>query len=154
MKLTILCADDNHFNIEILRISFIKLDLLDYCSFVFDGKEVVNWCKKNAERARNEHEKQIVIVVTDLEMPHKNGLQAVKEVREHYNSALNANESGFALKMPTFVLSSSRINKGFEQTKDFDVDYIINKPPDDKELERIVLTAVRHGKTYYERYVW
>ena len=112
---TILCADDNYFNIEILRLTFGKLDLQDYCSYVSDGQEVVEWCKKNFEKAKDARENQIFLLLSDLEMPYKNGLQACKEVRKLY-AAQEANGDDFVLHMPTFVLSSCTFIVGAKQS--------------------------------------
>ena len=149
VNLTILCADDNYFNIEILRLTFGKLDLQDYCSYVSDGQEVVEWCKKNFEKAKEAQENQILFLLSDLEMPYKNGLQACKEVRKLYADQED-NGDDFVLHMPTFALSSCSFMVGAKQNPmDQDIDYMICKPPDEQEILKIVQVTIRRGLAFY-----
>lgn len=129
----ILCADDNYFNIETLRLVFAKLELQDYCSYVHDGKEVVEWCQRNFQRAKETCESQIFVLLTDLELPFKNGIQAVKEVKKLYSSQELSGDT-FKLQMPTFILSSYTFYTGCKEEKDRDVDFKVSKPPDESEL--------------------
>ena len=43
----IIDADDAYFNLEALRIVFKNLELLQFCQFVSDGKQVADLCIQN-----------------------------------------------------------------------------------------------------------
>ena len=68
--LKVLIADDDGFNIELMKNYLQKLDLEYICAY--DGQEEVNLFEMNY--------RDIVAVITDNYMPQKTGIQAAKEI--------------------------------------------------------------------------
>jgi len=84
--LRIICADDMYLNLEALRVVFTRLGLIDYCVFVSNGQQAVEYCIRNVNEITYGQD-SITIVIVDYEMPFRTGLQAIAEVRAFYNQA-------------------------------------------------------------------
>ena len=106
-------------------------------------------CRTRVEKyiASELEKKELVIVISDFNMPIKTGLTAMKEITALYNihihnSQLNKDPRG-KLYMPTFVMFTVHTGKAFiEHLKNNDVKYIIKKPPNKEEIFDIILNAI------------
>ena len=162
LKLSIVCADDEYYNNEALRLVFQSLGLLEFCQFKSNGKEVVDLCKEIIFNGFNGPQKQVLIVMVDFEMPIMTGLQAIKELKAIYRisyhneffAPANGDEAQLPnpnqhclLPMPKCVMFSAHIRKGFSEfLKNEGVDYIIDKPPNQEEIFKILVSATDEAR--------
>ena len=104
----LLIAEDEAIERNYLQSVIRENKLVDYIFLASNGEEAVQLCKKHA----------IDILILDIEMPLKNGLEALKEIREierqesicfilsSYNTFLYAQES-IRLRVKDFLLKPS-----------------------------------------------
>ena len=79
-KIRIVCADDVFYSLEALRVVFTNMGLIEYCTFVNNGRQLVDYFTEQMEFSGAPRD-EINIVVADYEMPIMTGLDAVKEIR-------------------------------------------------------------------------
>ena len=83
----IIIADDQHINIEVLQQHFESLDVLERCEFFYNGqvtidrtielvRDAIAYCPDGSTKLR-----PIAIMLLDFQMPTKNGIEVVNEVR-------------------------------------------------------------------------
>ena len=72
MKIKILIADDNSFIREGMKIILNTYEEFEVVDTVNDGKEAVEYCKKN----------DVDIALLDVRMPNMNGVEATKLICE------------------------------------------------------------------------
>jgi CheY-like chemotaxis protein len=129
-KIKIVCADDIYYSLEALRVVFTNMGLIEYCTFVNNGRQLVDYFTEQMDFVGAPRD-EINIVIADYEMPVLTGLDAVKEIRAIFtviNQRLlkkhqikngkrlvgDKSDKDFKkLTMPTFILSSTHSHKGF-----------------------------------------
>ena len=117
---------------EALRVVFTNMGLIEFCTFVNNGRQLVDYFTEQMEFAGAPRD-EINIVIADYEMPIMTGLDAVKEIRAIFtviNQRLlkkhqiksgkkligNRSDEDFKkLTMPVFILSSTHSHKGFRE---------------------------------------
>ena len=106
----ILIAEDNPVN-RMLLTSLLN----DYAQIhmVEDGLQAVNAC----------FEKRFDMILLDLQMPHLNGKQAAKRIR---------NESIHNQKTPIIAITANHDITEMQQSGQHDIDYLLQKPIDEK----------------------
>ena len=82
-------AEDQLINLEVLR-GYTKRLGVDHCSrFYINGQEAIDAVKYEVDNALVEFSekssmKPVEIMLLDFQMPLKNGIQVVQEIRQHY----------------------------------------------------------------------
>ena len=138
-----MCADDVYYSLEALRVVFTNMGLIKYCTFVNNGRQLVDYFTEQMDFAGAPRD-EINIVIADFDMPIMTGLEAVKEIRAIFTvinqrllkkhqikngKKLVSDKSGTdkklvgnrsdkdykQLTMPTFILSSMHSHKGFRE---------------------------------------
>ena len=131
-KIRIVCADDVYYSLEALRVIFTNMGLIEFCTFVNNGRQLVDYFTEQIDFAGAPRD-EINIVIADYEMPIMTGLEAVKEIRAIFtvmnqrllkkhqiknnkNLVSNRSKKDYKqLEMPTFILSSTHTHKGFRE---------------------------------------
>jgi CheY-like chemotaxis protein len=127
IELNIICADDKFFNLEDMRIIFSKLDLVDRCLFVNNGKEAVDAYFHVLEKNTFDKAEQTILFL-DYDMPNMTGIEVINELQAYYlvnkQRLLNAaklfseDENGGKaimrpIQKPTFVICSAFSSQPF-----------------------------------------
>ncbi len=79
----ILVSDDRLLNIELVKENFKQLELINRSQFFIDGVSLLETAKQILSEAtvdRN-HNQPIQAIILDYQMPHKNGIDVIKELR-------------------------------------------------------------------------
>ena len=86
----IVAADDQLINIEALKSHIEALGLVDTCDFCIDGQKTISKVQlilddAIAARDMNSYILQpLDFLLLDFQMPRKNGIQVIHEVKEYY----------------------------------------------------------------------
>lgn len=73
--------------------------------------------------------KPISIILLDLQMPRKNGIQVITETKQFFRNLNNLADDGVEILEPTIVLLTSYLTPGLRQhIKTLDCNYCYDKP--------------------------
>jgi len=78
----ILVAEDNEVDVLLLRRAFAKAQLLNPLQVVHDGEEAIAYLSGKGKYADRAEYPLPDLVLLDLKMPHKNGLEVLEWIRE------------------------------------------------------------------------
>lgn len=84
-----MAADDQLINLEVLKRQLTDLGLHEKCTYCIDGQQIIEKSKGVLEEAiavaqTGQKVKPIDFMLLDFQMPKKNGIQVVMEVRDFY----------------------------------------------------------------------
>ena len=87
----IVIADDQHINAEVLKLHLDELGILEeQCTFLCDGQATIDYVIEFVEEAIVDYPEEsgtvwpIALLILDFQMPFKNGIQVVQELRKFY----------------------------------------------------------------------
>ncbi|WP_068470771.1 response regulator [Candidatus Protochlamydia phocaeensis] len=81
--ISILLAEDDDDQFFIIKTVFEKLLLVNELHRVNDGEELMDYLLRRGEYALPNKAPRPELILLDLNMPKKNGLEALKEIRNH-----------------------------------------------------------------------
>ena len=76
----IIVAEDQLVNLQLIKSQIENLGLTDKTIFCTDGQQTVNAFSE--ELLHSDTDKPVTLILTDLQMPQKNGLKVASEIRE------------------------------------------------------------------------
>ena len=92
----IIVADDQVINLETLKMSIQEIALMDLSEFYINGQQVVDRVKQLVNdqllSAKSFPIRPAHALILDFQMPQKNGIEVVKEVKEFYNRIIMEND--------------------------------------------------------------
>ena len=115
---TILAVEDEDDDIALLKRAFRKTGVLNPVRFLTDGDQAVSYLAGEGEYADREAFPLPSLILLDLKLPRKSGLEVLAGVREQ--PALR--------RIPVVVLTSSRQNVDLERAYDLGVNSYLVKP--------------------------
>jgi len=128
---SILIADDDADDRLLIEQAFRETHLVSNLYFVEDGEELLDYLYK---RPPFESASRPSLIILDLNMPRKNGVQALQEIK--------ANEQ--FRKIPIVVLTTSTAEEDILRTYDLGVSSYISKPFDYNTLLEITKTIKKY----------
>ena len=140
----IIAADDQILNIQVLKSYFAKLYLTKQVQYAYNGQQVIDFVKEiflgglENRKTSGEVYKPINLLILDFQMPMKNGIQVVKEVKEFLRTQA---ESGLDLVIeePTYVfLTAFATTKFVNHAHSLGVQHVFEKPMAIEELTRLL----------------
>jgi CheY-like chemotaxis protein len=90
---TILVADDQAINLEVIKQHLNRLNFMGISHFAVDGQECIDSAKEifdyqlSKVKPGQKNVRPIAIMLLDLQMPKKTGIQVVAEVKAMYKRA-------------------------------------------------------------------
>lgn len=119
----ILVAEDQLINIQVIKSQLAELGLINRTTFCTNGQEAVDEVARTLVAPENE--RPISLVLTDFQMPKKNGIQLMKEVELLYERHQN-------LHCPKFVFVTAFISSQFSSyLKEQGINHLDEKPLQD-----------------------
>ena len=109
----ILIADDDTDDVQLTRDCFLENNLAVDINEVSDGQILIDHLK-----GINSEKKLPQLILLDLNMPRKSGLEALEELKQ--DSALR--------KIPVVIFSTSRATKDIEKAYELGASCFVNKP--------------------------
>lgn len=133
-SIVILIAEDDEDDCLIARETFEDLGLANDIRFVGDGEELLEYLRREGKYERPEDSPRPGLILLDLNMPRKNGAEALVEIK--------ADED--LRRIPVFVLTTSHDEQDIHQTYELGGSTFIRKPFQVEELIRLVSTLTRY----------
>lgn len=131
--LSILLADDDEVDRLIFKEAFLELKIKTIVKTVNDGVALMQWLNEK-------HEHLPHLLFLDLNMPRKNGLECLKEIRS--NEKLK--------NISVAIYSTSNNEKGMEETFRNGANVYITKPSDFNILKQVLEKAVMAAYQYQQ----
>ena len=121
----ILLVEDNPADVRLTKEAIQKSEIVSQLDVVKDGVEAINYLKKIKKDSHTDHPDLILL---DLNLPKKNGLEVLKEIKE----------DGELRRIPVVVLTISSNEEDLIKAYNLHANCFINKPLDIKEFYIIV----------------
>lgn len=132
--LVILMADDDEDDILLTRKALQKGKLLNPLHTVRDGEELLDYLLHRGEYADEEEAPRPGVILLDLNMPRKDGREALKEIKAHTD-----------LKdIPIVVFTTSKAEEDIYRSYKLGVNSFITKPVTFENLIEVMQTLGRY----------
>lgn len=128
---SILVADDDADDRMLIEQAFRECNLKSELHFVEDGEELMDFLH---QRAPYESAMRPSLIILDLNMPRKNGIQALREIKAKEQFR----------QIPVVVLTTSTAEEDILRTYDLGVSSYISKPFDFNTLLDITTTIKKY----------
>ena len=138
--MTILFADDDPDDRVLVRDALEESQLDSDFHSVEDGEELMDYLCRRGEYANREHSPRPDLILLDLNMPRKDGREALKEIKA--DPALR--------RIPVVVLTTSRAEEDIRRTYDLGANSFITKPVTFDSLVEIVKTLGKYWSEVVE----
>ncbi len=122
----ILIADDDAEDVEFAKISFAENNLPVEINDVEDGQLLMDHLREKANAQNFQALPQLIIM--DINMPRKDGFEALKEIKEDYNLC----------RIPVVVLSTSSSSKDIEKAYELGANCYVTKPKTANDWARTI----------------
>jgi CheY-like chemotaxis protein len=133
-RIKILMADDDPDDCLLVRRAFKKNRLLNDLHFVGDGEELMDYLLRRGRYADPESSPRPDMLLLDLNMPRKDGREALREIRE--NPELRT--------LPVIVLTTSKEEEDVLRSYDLGANSFITKPVTFEDLVELVCSLGRY----------
>lgn len=117
-SITILMADDDPEDVMFAKEALDEARLLNRFYAVSDGEELLDFLKRRGKYSNPEDSPRPGLILLDLNMPRKNGFEALEEIKRDPNLR----------RIPVVVLTTSRTEEDVYRSYDLGVNSFISKP--------------------------
>ncbi|GAA0533017.1 response regulator [Chitinophaga japonensis] len=133
-KFSILIAEDDADDRELLKAAFDEHDFDHNVKFVENGEELICYLKRKGAYADELQHPLPQIILMDLNMPKKDGREALKEIKtDHYLKSI-----------PVIILTTSTEEKDVLNSYELGVNSFIIKPVTFRQLVTFTQTLWRY----------
>ncbi len=134
---TILMADDDDDDCMLAREALIESRLANELHIVNDGEELMDYLYHRGQYALESHSPRPGLILLDLNMPKKDGREALKEIKADPHLR----------KIPIVVLTTSKAEEDIYRSYDLGANSFIIKPVTFAALVEVMKTI---GKYWFE----
>jgi CheY-like chemotaxis protein len=127
-RFVILMADDDDDDCLLVRSAFEEAGRAEGVRFVPDGLELMNYLHRIGEYADPDHSPRPDLILLDLNMPRKDGREALKEIKAGSNLR----------SIPIVVLTTSKEERDIEFCREAGASSFVTKPVMFKEWVAVV----------------
>jgi len=127
---TILIAEDDEDDYLLTKEAFLEAGIIHPLHWVKDGEELIEYL--HSISSMDEESKFVGMILLDLNMPKKDGREAIKEIKSNPQWR----------KIPVLVLTTSNAESDIMNTYDLGVNSYIQKPVRFSELVDIAKSIV------------
>ena len=132
--ITILLADDDPDDRQLTRDAFAENRLANMLNCVEDGEELMEYLQRRGRYADLKDAPLPGLILLDLNMPRKDGREALKEIKADLNLR----------RIPIVVLTTSKAEEDILRTYDLGVNSYITKPVTFKSLVELIKLLGRY----------
>ncbi len=136
-SITILIADDDPDDCDMIRDAFSENRLANDLHFVRDGEELMDYLHRRGKYVSENDAPRPGLILLDLNMPRKDGREALKEIKS--DPTLR--------RIPVIVLTTSKAEEDIFRTYHLGVNSFITKPV---TFESLVTITRELGKYWFE----
>ena len=126
--ITILLADDDPDDQQLTREAFVENRLVNDLVCVNDGEELMDYLHRRGRYSELEKTSLPGLILLDLNMPRKDGREALKEIKADPNLR----------RIPIVVLTTSKAEEDILRSYDLGVNSYVTKPVTFKSLVDLV----------------
>ena len=124
----ILVAEDDPSDAELLRLAIRRAGMVNPVLFVNDGEQAIEYLQGNGEFADREKYPFPKIVITDLKMPRRTGLELLEWLRKHPECKV----------IPTVLMSGSNLTGDIGKAYSIGANSYFRKPSSLNELTELI----------------
>ncbi|MEO5803317.1 MAG: response regulator [Verrucomicrobiota bacterium] len=135
--ITILLADDDPDDRQLTQEAFSECHLANQVHFVEDGEQLMDYLLRRGKYESMKNAPLPGLVLLDLNMPRKDGREALKEIKAHPDLK----------RIPIVVLTTSKAEEDILRTYDLGVNSYVTKPV---TFQSLVDTVKVLGKYWFE----
>jgi CheY-like chemotaxis protein len=135
--ITILLADDDPDDRQLTKEAFAECHLVNAVHFVEDGEQLMDYLLRRGNYASMAKAPLPGLILLDLNMPRKDGREALKEIKAHPDLR----------RIPIVVLTTSKAEEDILRTYDLGVNSYVTKPV---TFQSLVDTVKVLGKYWFE----
>lgn len=132
--ISILIAEDDPDDRDLARDALNASEFSNSLRFVEDGEELLEYLSATGRYASLEQAPTPGLILLDLNMPRKDGREALKEIKSH----------PMLRKIPVVVLTTSRADEDIVRTYDLGVNSYIPKPVTFEGLVEVMRTLHKY----------
>jgi CheY-like chemotaxis protein len=136
-KFSILIADDDADDRELIKAAFEENNFPHNIKFVEDGEELLKYLRRKGSYADEADHPLPQIILLDLNMPKKDGREALKEIKT----------DNYLKCIPVIVLTTSTEKKDVQRIYELGVNSFVIKPVTFRKLVEFTQTL---GKYWFE----
>lgn len=136
-KFSILIADDDADDRELIKAAFEENNFRHNIKFVENGEELLKYLRRKGTYADEATHPLPQIILLDLNMPRKDGREALKEIKT----------DSYLKYIPVIVLTTSTEKKDVQRIYELGVNSFVIKPVTFRELIAFTKTL---GKYWFE----
>jgi len=126
--ITILLADDDPDDRQLTRDAFAENRLVNELHCVEDGEELMDYLHRRGRYSGLDGEPLPGLILLDLNMPRKDGREALKEIKADPNLR----------RLPIVVLTTSKAEEDILRSYDLGVNSYVTKPVTFKSLVELI----------------
>ena len=127
-KITILIAEDDPNDVMLLELAIRKNGITSPVRVVRDGEEAVEYLEGKGEFADRKKFPVPTVIITDVKMPRRSGLEVLEWVRQHPQHGI----------IPVVMLSGSRIEQDVMSAYRLGANTYFTKPSTLDELTELI----------------
>lgn len=101
-------AEDQIINLHLIKSQLAEFGVADQTIFCTNGTEAVEKIKEELQGSNNA-ENPISLILSDFQMPQKNGIQVLQDVKSLYK------RHGLEGQEPMFVILTAFVSQGFRK---------------------------------------
>ncbi|WMJ73199.1 response regulator [Cytophagaceae bacterium ABcell3] len=133
-SIVILIADDDAEDRMLIKDALDESRLVNSLQFVEDGEQLMDYLLNRGKFSDKEKYPKPGLIMLDLNMPRKDGREALKEIKEHPDLR----------KIPVVILTTSKAEEDILKTYDIGVSSFITKPVTFSSLVEIMRTLSKY----------
>ena len=134
---SIVVADDDSDDREMIREAMRENKVLNEVIFVEDGEQLLNYLHREGKYVDKEKFPRPGIILLDLNMPKKDGREALREIKSHPDFK----------RIPVVILTTSNSDEDILRMYNLGVNCFITKPVTFESLVNVIKTL---GKYWFE----
>ncbi|MFN8576149.1 MAG: response regulator [Candidatus Sericytochromatia bacterium] len=132
--LNILMADDNADDRFLTKEAFYEAKINYKMDFVENGEELIDFLNRNNKYSHLKNEVLPNLILLDLNMPKKDGREALKEIKSNENLK----------KIPVVILTTSKAEEDITKTYSLGANSFISKPISFDEFVDVVKVFAKY----------
>lgn len=118
IRAEVLLVEDNQYDAELTLRAFRKQGFANEIYHVNDGEQALDFIFSRGKYHERKNSRQVRVILLDLKLPKVHGLEVLKEIKSHPETA----------KIPVVIVSSSKEDPDIEKAYELGANSYVVKP--------------------------